>query len=60
MTSYPEIARQTLEFFAKSQKPDGNFLSKPQQYDGWSKAVWGYPQHYRITHDKAFAEWALL
>ena len=60
MTGYPEIARQTLEFFAKSQKPDGNFLSKPQQYDGWGEAVWGYSQHYRITHDKAFAEWALL
>jgi GH15 family glucan-1,4-alpha-glucosidase len=59
VTGYPEIARQTLEFFAKSQKPDGNFLSQPQQYDGWGEAVWGYSQHYRITHDKAFAEWAL-
>jgi hypothetical protein len=59
VTGYPEIARQDLEFFAKSQKPDGNFLSQPQQYDGWGEAVWGYSQHYRITHDKAFAEWAL-
>jgi hypothetical protein len=59
VTGYPEIARQVLEFFAKSQKPDGNFLSQPQQYDGWGEAVWGYSQHYRITHDKAFAEWAL-
>jgi hypothetical protein len=42
VTGYPEIARQTLEFFAKSQKPNGNFLSKPQQYDGWGEAVWGY------------------
>jgi hypothetical protein len=59
VTGYPEIARQVLNFFAKSQKPDGNFLSQPQQYDGWGEAVWGYSQHYRITHDKAFAEWAL-
>jgi hypothetical protein len=59
VTGYPEIAKQDLEFFAKSQKPDGNFLSQSQQYDGWGEAVWGYSQHYRITHDKAFAEWAL-
>ncbi|MGD0680860.1 MAG: hypothetical protein ABR990_02320 [Terracidiphilus sp.] len=59
VTGYPEIARQVLEFFAKSQKPDGNFLSQPQQYDGWGEAIWGYSQHYRITHDKAFAERAL-
>lgn len=59
VTGYPEIARQDLEFFAKSQKADGNFLSQEQQYDGWGEAVWGYAQHYRITHDKAFAEWAL-
>jgi len=59
VTGYPQIAKQDLEFFAKSQKPDGNFLSQPQQYDGWGEAVWGYSQHYRITHDKAFADWAL-
>ncbi len=59
VTGYPEIAKQDLEFFAKSQKPDGNFLSQPQQYDGWGEAVWGYSQHYRMTHDAAFAEWAL-
>ena len=59
VTGYPEIAKQDLEFFAKSQKPDGNFISQPQQYDGWGEAVWGYSQHYHITHDRAFAEWAL-
>ncbi len=59
VTGYPQIAAQDLAFFAKSQKPDGNFLSQPQQYDGWGEAVWGYSQHYRITHDKAFAEWAI-
>ncbi len=59
VTGYPQIARQCIDFFAKSQKPDGNFLSQRQQYDGWGEAVWGYSQHYRMTHDKEFAEWAL-
>ncbi len=59
VTGYPLIAKQDLEFFAKSQKPDGNFLSQAQQYDGWGEAVWGYAQHYRMTQDKEFAEWAL-
>ena len=59
VTGYPQIGKQVLDFFAKSQKPDGNFLSQPQQYDGWGEAVWGYSQHYRMTHDTAFAEWAL-
>jgi hypothetical protein len=59
VTGYPVIAKQVLEFFAQSQKPDGNFLSQEQQYDGWGEAVWGYAQHYRITHDKGFAAWTL-
>ncbi|HEU5350335.1 MAG TPA: hypothetical protein VFU55_01975 [Terracidiphilus sp.] len=59
VTGYPGIAKAVLDFFALSQKPDGNFLSQAQQYDGWGEAVWGYSQHYRITHDTAFAEWAL-
>ena len=59
VTGYPEIAGQDLQFFAKSQQADGNFLSQSQQYDGWGEAVWAYAQHYRLTRDKAFAEWAL-
>ena len=59
VTGYPLFAKQDLEFFAKKQLPDGNFLSQQQQYDGWGEAVWAYGQHYRITHDRQFAEWAL-
>jgi len=59
VTGYPEVAAQVLKFFAKSQKEDGNFLSQGEQYDGWGEALWGYSQHYRMTHDKQFAEWAL-
>lgn len=56
VTGYPLIARQVLDFFADWQTPDGNFLSQAQQYDGWGEALWAYGQHYRITHDRAFAE----
>jgi hypothetical protein len=56
VTGYPLIARQVLDFFAGWQTPDGNFLSQPRQYDGWGEALWAYGQHYRITHDQAFAE----
>lgn len=59
VTGYPQIARECLDFFATKQQPDGNFLSQPQQYDGWGEAVWAYAQHYRITRDKSFAEWAI-
>ncbi len=59
VTGYPLFAKQDLEFFAKKQLPDGNFLSQEQQYDGWGEAVWAYAQHYRITHDRQFAAWAL-
>jgi hypothetical protein len=56
VTGYPDIARQVLDFFAEWQQPDGNFLSQPQQYDAWGETLWAYGQHYRITHDRAFAE----
>jgi hypothetical protein len=59
VTGYPLFAKQDLEFFAKKQLSDGNFLSQAQQYDGWGEAVWAYAQHDRITHDKQFAVWAL-
>ncbi len=56
VTGYPVIARQVLDFFADSQTLDGNFLSQPQQYDGWGETLWAYGQHYRMTHDRAFAD----
>ncbi len=56
VTGYPEIAHQVLNFFARWQTPDGNFLSQKEQYDGWGETLWAYGQHYRMTHDQAFAE----
>ena len=50
-----EIARQVVNFFATKQQPDGNFLSQRGQYDGWGQSLWTYGEHYRMTHDKAFA-----
>jgi hypothetical protein len=56
VTGYPVIARQVLGFFPRWQKPDGNFLSQEEQYDAWGQVLWIYGAHFRITHDRAFAE----
>lgn len=56
VTGYPEIARHVLDFYARKQQPDGNFLSQKGQYDGWGQTLWIYGFHERITHDRAFAE----
>jgi hypothetical protein len=54
-SGYPDIATEVLDFFATRQQPDGNFVSQPGQYDGWGQALWAYGEHYRMTHDRAFA-----
>jgi len=54
-SGYPDIGRQIVDFFPNRQQPDGNFISQPGQYDGWGEAMWTYGEHYRMTHDKAFA-----
>ena len=54
-TGYSDIAAQVLSFFPSRQQPDGNFLSQPGQYDGWGEALWAFGEHYRRTHDLAFA-----
>jgi len=56
LSGYHDIARQCLDFFPRWQKDDGNYVSQGGQFDGWGQAMWAYGQHYRITHDKAFAE----
>ena len=54
-TGYPDIGGQVLGFFLERQEADGNFLSQPNQYDGWGEAMWAFGEHFRITHDKEFA-----
>jgi hypothetical protein len=55
-TGYSDIAARLLSFFPSRQQPDGNFLSQPGQYDGWGEAMWAFGEHYRQTHDPAFAK----
>jgi len=54
-TGYSDIAAQVIGFFPARQQPDGNFLSQPGQYDGWGEAMWTFGEHFRRTHDMAFA-----
>jgi hypothetical protein len=56
VTGYPQIASQDLSFFRRFQREDGLFLSQPGQYDAWGEVMWAYGQHYRMTHDLAFAQ----
>lgn len=55
LTGYPKYAGQVLDFFARFQKPDGQFLSQPGQYDAQGEVLWVYGEHYRMTHDLEFA-----
>lgn len=55
VSGYPDLARQVLDFFARWQQPDGNFVSQGGQFDGWGQTMWAYGQHYRITKDLNFA-----
>jgi len=54
-TGYSDIAAQVIGFFLTRQQPDGNFLSQPGQFDGWGEAMWAFGEHFRRTHDLAFA-----
>src|SRR5579863_9031092 len=54
-TGYPDIGGQVLDFFLERQQPDGNFVSQPNQYDGWGEAMWTFGEHFRMTRDKQFA-----
>ncbi len=56
LSGYNDIARQCLDFFARYQQPDGNFVSQGGQFDGWGQTLWAYGQHFRITHDREFGE----
>lgn len=56
LTGYPRYAAQVLDFFARFQQKDGLFLSQPGQYDALGEVLWVYGEHYRMTHDLAFAQ----
>jgi len=56
VTGYHKYARQVLDFFPRWQQPDGNFVSQGGQFDGVGQTLWVYGEHYRITHERQFAE----
>ncbi len=56
LSGYHDIARQCLEFFARWQQPDGNFVSQGGQFDGWGQTMWAYGEHFRMTRDREFGE----
>jgi len=50
-----DLAAQDLGFFLTWQQPDGLFISRPGQYDGFGQALWALGQHARITRDPDYA-----
>ncbi len=48
-------AQQDLDFLTDWQTPDGTFVSRVGQGDGFGQALWGLGQHVRLTGDVAFA-----
>ncbi|MBA2505851.1 MAG: hypothetical protein H0V29_07890 [Thermoleophilaceae bacterium] len=54
-----DIAAENLAFFETWQRPDGLFISRPEQYDGFGQALWAYAEHVRITGDSALAKQVL-
>ena len=50
-----DAAAQDLKFFETWQQPDGLFISRPGQYDGFGQALWAFGDHVRRTGDEAFA-----
>ncbi len=48
-------AAEDLAYFAAWQRPDGLFISRPGQYDGFGQALWALGRHAELTGDGAFA-----
>jgi len=51
-----DVAAQDLRFFGTWQQPDGLFISRPGQYDGFGQALWAFGEHLRRTGDIGFAQ----
>jgi len=49
------LAAQDIGYFLTWQQPDGLFISRPQEYDGFGQTLWAMGEHYRLTRDVAFA-----
>lgn len=49
------LAAENLDYFLSWQQPDGLFISRPEEYDGFGQALYAMGDHYRRTRDGAFA-----
>lgn len=49
-------ARENLGFFPLWQEPSGQFISRPEQYDGHGQALWAMGEHVRRTRSEAYAK----
>lgn len=56
VSGYHKEAEESLLYFLKFQKEDGNFISQKGQYDGWGQTLWAFGQHCRITKNLEFAK----
>lgn len=48
-------AEENLAFLDIFQRPDGLFISRSQQYDGFGQALWALARHAQLTQSPAFA-----
>jgi hypothetical protein len=55
----PDISAEDLAFFMRWQQPDGLFISRTGQYDGFGQALWAFGRHAAMTRDVAFAQGVL-
>ncbi|NVM04298.1 MAG: hypothetical protein HWN67_18370, partial [Candidatus Helarchaeota archaeon] len=55
VTGYPDFANQVIRHSLKYQGEDGNFLTHPDQFDGFGQTLWSFGQHVAITGDLNFA-----
>ena len=51
-----DTAAKDLRYFLTWQQPDGLFISRPNQYDGFGQALWAFGDHVRRTGDLKFAQ----
>jgi hypothetical protein len=54
-----QVAAQDLRYFLTWQQPDGLFISRPNQYDGFGETLWAFGDHVRRTGDVNFAKMVL-
>jgi hypothetical protein len=48
-------AEQNLAFLDTYQRPDGLFISRAGQYDGFGQSLWALDQHTRLSQDPGYA-----